>query len=124
MEDMQAAITALRGRPEVQGAKVGVLGFCLGGKLAYLAACRTDADVAVGYYGVGIDAALDEADQHQAAGSPCTWPSSTSFCPPEARDRIVAALQRPARASRCMCTPASTTPSRAWAASTSTSPRR
>ena len=61
MEDMQAAITALRQRPEVQQKKVGVLGFCLGGKLAYLAACRTDADVAVGYYGVGIDAALDEA---------------------------------------------------------------
>ncbi|SEM48456.1 Dienelactone hydrolase family protein, partial [Variovorax sp. YR750] len=65
MEDMQASITALRQRPEVQDAKVGVLGFCLGGKLAYLSACRTDADVAVGYYGVGIDAALDEADNIQ-----------------------------------------------------------
>ncbi|MBD9668001.1 dienelactone hydrolase family protein, partial [Variovorax sp. VRV01] len=63
MEDMQASISALRARPEVSGAKVGVLGFCLGGKLAYLAACRTDADVSVGYYGVGIEAALDEADQ-------------------------------------------------------------
>ncbi len=92
MEDIQTAITALRARPEVTGGKVGVLGFCLGGKLAYLAACRTDADVAVGYYGVGIDAALDEADKikrplllHIA--------ELDKFCPPEARAKIVQALQ-------------------------------
>ncbi len=91
MEDMQTAIDALRALPEVQDAKVGVLGFCLGGKLAYLAACRTDADVSVGYYGVGIDAALDEADRirrplmlHIA--------ELDKFCPPEARERIVQTL--------------------------------
>jgi len=92
VEDIQAAITALRQRPEVQDAKAGVLGFCLGGKLAYLAACRTDADVAVGYYGVGIDAALDEA-----ANIRCPLALHVaeldSFCPPEARDRIVQALR-------------------------------
>ncbi|SEG97986.1 carboxymethylenebutenolidase [Variovorax sp. NFACC29] len=92
MEDMQASITALRQRPEVQDAKVGVLGFCLGGKLAYLSACRTDADVAVGYYGVGIDAALDEADNIQR---PLTLHIAEldKFCPPEARERIVSALK-------------------------------
>lgn len=91
MEDIQASISALRERPEVQDGKVGVLGFCLGGKLAYLAACRTDADVAVGYYGVGIDAALGEADRIQC---PLTLHVAEldKFCPPEARDRIVAAL--------------------------------
>lgn len=61
MQDIQACLNALRQRPEVTDGKVGVLGFCLGGKLAYLAACRTDADAVVGYYGVGIEAALDEA---------------------------------------------------------------
>jgi carboxymethylenebutenolidase len=92
VDDLQAAITTLRARPEMQGGKVGVLGFCLGGKLAYLAACRTDADVAVGYYGVGIEAALDEADKircplllHVA--------ELDKFCPPEARARIVQGLQ-------------------------------
>ncbi|MES1264801.1 MAG: dienelactone hydrolase family protein, partial [Variovorax sp.] len=92
MEDMQAAITALRGRPEVQGAKVGVLGFCLGGKLAYLAACRTDADAAVGYYGVGIDAALDEADRIRCRLA-LHVAELDGFCPPEARERIVSALR-------------------------------
>ncbi|PBI82893.1 Carboxymethylenebutenolidase [Variovorax boronicumulans] len=91
MQDMQAAITALRQRPEVPDGKVGVLGFCLGGKLAYLAACRTDADVAVGYYGVGIDAALDEADRIRCKLA-LHVAELDGFCPPEARDRIVQIL--------------------------------
>ncbi|MEJ0058219.1 MAG: dienelactone hydrolase family protein [Terricaulis sp.] len=42
-------------------AKVGAIGYCLGGLLAYLAACRTDADASVGYYGVAIPNFLGEA---------------------------------------------------------------
>ena len=42
---------------------MGALGYCLGGKLAYLAACRCDVDVAVGYYGVGIENSLEEASR-------------------------------------------------------------
>ena len=92
MQDVQTAISALRGRPEVGGGKVGVLGYCLGGKLAYLAACRSDADVAVGYYGVGIDAALGEADKIKC---PLVLhiAEQDKFCPPEARTEIVQALQ-------------------------------
>jgi carboxymethylenebutenolidase len=45
-----------------QGAKrTGLVGFCLGGRLAYMAATRTAIDAAVGYYGVMIDTMLDEA---------------------------------------------------------------
>lgn len=93
VQDLQTAISALRARPEVrtQGGKVGVLGFCLGGKLAYLAACRTDADVAVGYYGVGIEAALAEA-----ADIRCRLvlhiAELDGFCPPPAREAIVQTL--------------------------------
>ncbi len=37
------------------------MGYCLGGKLAYLAGCRlSEVACAVGYYGVGIEKALDE----------------------------------------------------------------
>ena len=43
-------------------ARVGVMGFCLGGKLAYLCAARHAVDAAVSYYGVRIEAYLDEAD--------------------------------------------------------------
>ena len=41
--------------------KVGAVGYCLGGKLAYMVAARTDVDATVGYYGVMIDQMLGEA---------------------------------------------------------------
>lgn len=40
--------------------KVGTIGFCLGGKLAYLMAAASDVDCGVSYYGVGIETALHE----------------------------------------------------------------
>lgn len=42
--------------------KVGAMGYCLGGKLAYLMAARSSSDASVGYYGVGIDQLLPEAN--------------------------------------------------------------
>jgi carboxymethylenebutenolidase len=60
IKDADDALKALRARPECKG-KVGALGFCLGGKLAYLVAARTDVDCAVSYYGVGIEADITEA---------------------------------------------------------------
>lgn len=40
--------------------KVGCVGYCLGGRLAFMTACRTDIRASVGYYGVGIDGLLGE----------------------------------------------------------------
>ncbi|MEZ5710161.1 MAG: dienelactone hydrolase family protein [Blastomonas sp.] len=42
-------------------AKVGCVGYCLGGRLAFMTAARTDIDASVGYYGVGIDGLLRES---------------------------------------------------------------
>lgn len=58
--DCDSVAKALR-RDLGEGAKVGAVGYCLGGRLAYLLATRTDIDAAVGYYGVAIDAWLSEA---------------------------------------------------------------
>lgn len=58
IRDIEATIRAARAR--VGGGKVGVVGYCLGGRLAFMTACRTDADASVGYYGVGIDNLLGE----------------------------------------------------------------
>src|SRR5436190_18348840 len=57
--DTAAAMVFLRQHSACTG-KVGGVGFCLGGKLAYLLAARHDPDCAVGYYGVGIEHALTE----------------------------------------------------------------
>jgi carboxymethylenebutenolidase len=51
---------ALRARPEVSG-KLGTIGYCMGGRLAYLTAATAAVDAAVPYYGGGIQAQLDRA---------------------------------------------------------------
>ena len=61
-EDICATVAVARGLPGTTG-RVGALGHCLGGKLAYLAATRCGVDAAVGYYGVGIENLLGESDR-------------------------------------------------------------
>src|SRR4051812_10189091 len=63
IEDIEATIRAARSRlpAKSDGAgKVGVVGYCLGGRLAYMTAARTDIDASVGYYAVGIPGLLGE----------------------------------------------------------------
>lgn len=60
IDDLNATLDALRGLDACAG-KVGCVGFCLGGLLAYLMACRSDVDASVGYYGVAIHEFLGEA---------------------------------------------------------------
>ena len=56
--DIEATIRHARGALGVP--RVGVVGYCLGGRLAYMVAARTDADASVGYYAVGIPGLLRE----------------------------------------------------------------
>jgi carboxymethylenebutenolidase len=58
--DMRAAIAVLRADPQSNG-RVGAVGFCLGGTMAYLAAARCGADAAAAYYGSRIVEFLAEA---------------------------------------------------------------
>src|SRR5579875_1921302 len=61
VQDAATALDYLRARPEVGDRGVGVLGFCLGGRLAYETASAADPAVAVCYYGSGIAEAPDRA---------------------------------------------------------------
>jgi carboxymethylenebutenolidase len=58
LEDIGSTVKALRARPEVSG-KIGTLGFCMGGRLAYQAAALGVVDAAVSLYGGGIQGELD-----------------------------------------------------------------
>ncbi len=58
IRDIEATIHHIRREEDV--AKVGAVGYCLGGRLAYMTAARTDVNATVGYYGVGIDGLLGE----------------------------------------------------------------
>ena len=60
VDDAAAALEHLRKMPET-GGKAGVLGFCMGGRLAYMLAAASDPDVVVSYYGSGIASQLDTA---------------------------------------------------------------
>ena len=62
-DDAAVALEHLRRLPEVRGERAGIIGFCLGGGLAYLVAAASDPDVAVCYYGSAIPGALDRAAQ-------------------------------------------------------------
>ncbi len=91
VEDIRATITAVRSMPEA-GDKVGAVGYCLGGSLAYLTACRTDSDATVAYYGISIPDQLAEAADldrplllHVA--------ELDRFVPPEKRDAMLAGLR-------------------------------
>lgn len=58
--DIATSLAALRARPELDG-KVGAFGYCLGGRLAYLAAATGTLDAAACFYGGGIQGQLDRA---------------------------------------------------------------
>lgn len=60
--DARVALAALRAAPEVE-ANTGVIGFCLGGSLAFGVARADEPDALVAYYGSTIPESLDDADQ-------------------------------------------------------------
>ena len=90
VEDSAAAIEFLRKHPACNG-RVGAVGFCLGGNLAWLLSVRFKPDCAVGYYGVGIEKSLNEAS---GLASPLMLhiAGNDDHCPPEAQKQIHAAL--------------------------------
>ncbi|MBV8712615.1 MAG: dienelactone hydrolase family protein [Solirubrobacterales bacterium] len=87
VRDSIDALKALRELPEVTDRRAGVLGFCLGGTLAFGVAIQADPDVAVCYYGSGIAGALERAD---AISCPVLFHfgGQDQFIPREQIDRV------------------------------------
>lgn len=86
VDDLAATLDFLRAHPSCTG-KVGAVGYCLGGKLAFLMGTRTSIDAAVGFYAVAIDENLGEAANikrpvmlHVA--------EKDQFVPPEAQAKV------------------------------------
>ena len=89
VRDIEATIRAARA--ESGARKVGAVGYCLGGRLAFMTACRTDADASVSYYGVGIDNLLGE--KHAIANPVLLHvPQADHFVSPEAQAAMHAGL--------------------------------
>jgi carboxymethylenebutenolidase len=89
VRDIEATIRWARAK--LGGGKVGVVGYCLGGRLAYMTAARTDSDASVGYYGVGLDGLLGEK---HAIAHPLLLhiPEEDHFVDKDAQARIHAGL--------------------------------
>jgi len=89
--DIQATLRHLRGAAGLTTGRVGAVGYCLGGRMAYFSATRTDSDANVGYYAVGLDEVLGEAGQ-------ITKPlmlhiaERDQFVPPETQKAVMDAL--------------------------------
>ncbi|ALR19561.1 MULTISPECIES: dienelactone hydrolase family protein [Sphingobium] len=90
VRDIEATIKFTR--KEIGGGKIGLVGYCLGGRLAFMSACRTDGDAFVGYYGVGIDNLLGES---HAIGKPVMLhiPTADGFVPAEVQQKMHAGLK-------------------------------
>ena len=54
VDDIAASLRWLRENENTSG-KTAVVGYCLGGLLAFLSGCQLDIDASIGYYGVGIE---------------------------------------------------------------------
>lgn len=91
IEDLKATVAHARGMAGANG-KVGTMGFCLGGRLAYMMAARSDADCNVSYYGVGIEGLLGEAG-HIRAPLILHIAEKDKFVPPEAQAAILEGLK-------------------------------
>jgi carboxymethylenebutenolidase len=92
VEDSASALEFLRSHPACNG-RVGGVGFCLGGNLAWLLSVRFNPDCAVGYYGVGIEKTLNEAE---GVSSPLMLhvAGKDEYCPAEAQQQIHATLDQ------------------------------
>lgn len=90
VSDLRLAIEQLRSLPECTG-KVGIMGFCLGGLLAYLVAARGGVDAAVAYHGGRTEEFLSEA---ASMNSPLLMHLGTNdeFIPPDAQRAIIEKL--------------------------------
>jgi carboxymethylenebutenolidase len=92
VEDSAAAVEFLRRYPAC-GGRVGAVGFCLGGNLAWLLSVRFKPDCAVGYYGVSIEKSLNEA-KNLSAPLMLHIAGKDQYCPPKAQQQIHEVLDR------------------------------
>jgi carboxymethylenebutenolidase len=91
VEDLKATLAAARKLPGCNG-RAGTIGYCLGGRLAFMMGEQSDAEVNVSYYGVGLDDLLGDLGRVKAplivhiAGE-------DEFFPKEGRQKVIEAAK-------------------------------
>ena len=100
VSDAQATLACLRSRADVQGDKIGCMGFCIGGHMSYLTACTTDVVAAASFYGGGIAAPQGPGGQDSTIGRTsgiggrilCLFGEKDGFIPRDQVEQIKQAL--------------------------------
>lgn len=91
LSDIGAAIDALKGRPSVREDRIGMTGFCMGGRMTFLAACNLPIQAAAPFYGGGIGGLLDQA-QGMSCPMVAFFGEKDGFIPLEEVDRVKAQM--------------------------------
>lgn len=91
LKDLEATLAHIRGMKECAG-PVACVGFCLGGKLAFMMAARTGIDATVSYYGVGLGGMSGEAGNIK---NPILLhiAGNDEFVPPDEQEKIKSAMR-------------------------------
>jgi carboxymethylenebutenolidase len=88
--DLKTALEILRGNPDCSG-QIGTVGYCLGGRLAFMMALESDAAANVGYYGVGLEGLVGQAGKIKAPLM-LHIAEQDKYTPPEVREKVAAGL--------------------------------
>ncbi|MDA0263643.1 MAG: dienelactone hydrolase family protein [Chloroflexi bacterium] len=107
LSDVTAAVDYIKAQAFVQGDKIGIVGFCFGGRVSYLASCNiSDLSASVVFYGGGIGVAMGDGpsplDQTANAGCPILGLFGEEDANPTPEDvaKMDAALNRHGKAHR------------------------
>jgi carboxymethylenebutenolidase len=92
-EDFRSAHAALSAEPGVDKDRISCVGFCMGGRAAFLAAATVPLRAAVSYYGAGIPSLLDHAPK-VSAPLLLLWGGQDASIPPEQALEVTGALRR------------------------------
>ena len=64
VRDVDSAVAHLKGQQSVRADRIGITGFCMGGRISFLAACESqDIKASVPFYGGGIGGLLGRAEK-------------------------------------------------------------
>lgn len=86
--DLKAAYEALRGRADVKGEAVGSIGFCMGGRVSYLANAFLPLKAAISFYGARIAPALLDRAPRLNGSLLLVWGGKDAHIPPEDRRAV------------------------------------
>ena len=101
ISDVDATIAWLEARTDVQSERIGAIGFCIGGQMAYLSACETSVCCVASFYGGGIAAPAGPGGAESTIGRTakikgrilCLFGEKDGYIPADQVAAIMAALK-------------------------------